>query len=278
MKHTALYLLVLSLLACGQADPKNQTETRETGGIMGLKPSINALDNRRFRSTDTAKPVCPFESSFCYEYAQEQIRAKYPDIVQPIGDGLSIKLFNGKIKKYMPSRDDDPDFCSTCGYLVINEYPALDSILIYKQYYEGHAYIFLNLKTGQEIDLSGMPTFSHDYKYMLSNNSDVEVRFTDNELKIYKFDQDNNPILMLDAIEQLPQFDQDHNIGFAKATWLDRSSFVVKTDDLQHQPRYPSDEFHHHYYKFSLVVDGVGTRWGIEQLSEDDYNKLKQES
>ncbi|WP_111858348.1 hypothetical protein [Acinetobacter sp. CFCC 10889] len=276
MKKIVLLACITALTACSKPTPEQNNSSTSTEQIISLQPSKNTLDSTRFMRSDEAGPLCPDNSSQCYTYAQEQIRAKYPDLIQKIGDGISIKLFNGTIKKYMPSRgkEDHPEYCEVCAYTIINEYPAIDSLLLHTQYYEGAGYTLLNLKTGTEAYLSGIPTFSPDYKYMLSINSDLEAGYTDNELNIYQIDDNHNAQLIFEAVKTIPQFHAENNIGFSAAIWLDNTKFIAQSDYLPDSENY-SSEYPHKFYQFSLMNSDATPHWSVETLSEEAYQKLK---
>ncbi len=276
MKKIILLACITALTACSKPTSEQNNASISSDQIIALQPSKNTLDSTRFTRSEEAGPLCPENSLQCYTYAQEQIRAKYPDLIQKIGDGISIKLFNGTIKKYMPSRgkEDHPEYCEVCSYTVVNEYPAIDSLLLHTQYYEGAGYTLLNLKTGTETHLSGIPTFSPDYKYMLSINSDLEAGYTDNELNIYQIDEKNDTKLIFEATKTIPQFQAENNVGFSAATWLENTKFIVQSDYLSDSENY-SSEYPHKFYQFSLMKSDATPHWSVEALSEETYNKLK---
>lgn len=270
------FLLLASLLAACNSEPsaaQDQVSYSSNATIAKLLHSTHSLEQKRLSDSQTAGAICPNsylsdDPYFCLAYASESLKIKYPHIIQALNNNqqLKIYLYDGSIKYYQPSSQLDKEIQDYISFHVIAEYPQLDSLLILHSLYEGHEYILLNLNTGGETILSGMPIFSPDFHYMLSTNSDIEAGFTYNELKIYQL-KSNETTLVFDAVAQIPAFHEKKNVGFGAAKWLGPTRFVVESHffDL-----YSHDEKQQHF-----LVELHQTEWKFNAIDFSQYQDLK---
>lgn len=260
-----LICVSLSILAACDSNSDTLTDTAKT-----LQPLSHPDDQFRLTDTDTASPVCPQDSPRCYDYAAKALASKYPQFIQYTGDVLNLQHYNGSRHQYKPERDaqDDPDYCAICSHLVVSEYPMIDSVLIYRGFYEGFDYLLVNLKTGQETQLAGLPIFSPDFRHMLSIQSDIEIGFNLNSLSLYSLDTDHNSTLSLDAVKTIPRFAEQNNIGFSQAKWLTSQRFIFQTDQFEQQ----DDQTLEVHRYFMAEQDPA---WRIHEIDFSKYHELK---
>ena len=288
MKRLLLSTLMTAMVLTGCSEKPKEVAPKEQDKTAKLQISQHPQDASRFSSSKTNGILCPQDMDYCYSYAEDALKIKYPQFIQNIGDGVSITLYDGTTKKYLPERDekDHPDYCSICTYKVIQDYPVIDSLLLLRGYYEGMDYILLNLKTGKETVLSNLPVFSPDYKYILSINSDLGAGFTDNELKIFNVDQENNLTLMLNALTpkyiKVPIDFSEYSIGIASAKWIGNARFIAEANYYEYND--PNDEFSggtyetSRYFEFELrALDGQKPQWISQPISMEKAMELLDE-
>lgn len=260
------YCILLSFIGLLAACKPSFSDSSET-----LQKLSHPYDQWRFADSRTAGAICPQGDNFCSDYAEQALLAKYPKIIQRSKDVLSIKLYDGTTKIFKPEKGTENEECGVCSYEVVNEYPLIDSILISRGYYEGGDYLLFNLKTGEALELSGLPIFSTDFKFMLSINSDIEAGYTANAFEIYQLNANAKPKLLLDAVKKVSRFTEDKNVGFSEAIWLSPSSILFQTDQISHD----HSNIENNYFLFEQVDPQDITRWKVKEIDNAMYYELQ---
>lgn len=275
-------ITTLTLIGCSQSSNDSKSDSAQTQNNT-LQISQHPQDATRFSNSKTNGILCPQYMDYCYNYAEDALKVKYPQLIQNIGDGISIKLYDGTIKKYLPERDekDHPDYCSICSYKVIQEYPVIDSVLILRAYYEGMDYILLNLKTGNETIIANPPVISPDYKYLLSINSDLEAGYTENELNIYAIDENHNLTLMVNALTpkfiKVPIEFNEFSIGIASAKWIGNARFIAEANYYENN-HYNSEAYlASRSFEFELRSQNGGKpTWSAQPITHERAMELEE--
>lgn len=74
-------------------------------------------------------------------------------------------------------------------YLVDHLRPVLDFFYLIRVFgYEGNGYVLVNKKTGQTINLYGIPIFSSDGKRFIDTSLDLDAGYHPNLIRIYKLE------------------------------------------------------------------------------------------
>lgn len=132
---------------------------------------------------------CPHGNLFrCAENFEAKLSKAHPEIFSRSDSKLVVTLRNGSKKTYTDTADNE-DQVTGKWYNFVQYYPEIGYALIAIHYYEGGAYYFVNLSSGNEFKVAAFPVLSPDGKRIGVANTDLEANFTPNILAVYALNQ-----------------------------------------------------------------------------------------
>lgn len=134
-----------------------------------------------FASTASSQDSCPGGA------AEGPLNREARNVFVRRGPRLVIKFDNGRSQSYT---DRVPKKVEDSGKIICYEfaeyYRDVHYGLIKISYYEGGSRILLNLRTGIETAVEGIPVLSPNRMRFAVANADVESHYTSNELAVYR--------------------------------------------------------------------------------------------
>ncbi len=131
---------------------------------------------------DKKKMAHLYSEMYCTE---EKVIDQNPQLFSRRGSELVIRASNSVTRTFKDKYDPDaPTQRGAPGYTLVEFLPNVGYAAIHVDYYEGFSYLFVNLQTGDVVDLDGTPSLSPNGSFLAVSRSDV-VFNTDAKLAVY---------------------------------------------------------------------------------------------
>lgn len=125
-------------------------------------------------------------------------------------------------------------------YTFENYFPEIDSYLLFTQFYEGHGYMVVNRKTGNQTYVLGEIYPNQKNQNFIAINADLVAKYSANGLQMVKV-HDGNYFTKLTI--------EGENWAPVAIKWIDDKSFIVKAIEIIN---FEKDIYHSKFYRFTL--------------------------
>jgi hypothetical protein len=141
-------------------------------------------------------------------------------LVQRNGDSLTFTFYNKSQFTFVSAHPEDESFDSF-RYKYQGLLETIEYWVVYAIGYEYDKTIIIDKFTGMQTETVGMPSVSPDRRFVLVGNADLEARYTENHLSLYKWNSEDLQLLVkasLDLKDWAP----------FEVNWQDDYHFTIK--------------------------------------------------
>lgn len=186
-----------------------------------------------------AEPCTPvFSISDCAGHLEAELIRVHPNLFSRKDGTLRLQLANGHAHQFkdVPHNPENEYDEQQVSYSLIQFFPEVGYVLVDAAYWEGGTYFLVDMKTGATTDVGGEVVLSPDKRRFAVTNVDIEARFTDNMLAVYRVTADGLVNEFLESPDEWGASDvawEGNNVvRFARNYWGD-SDIQKKTQRLR---------------------------------------------